>query len=127
MKNILCVVFFIFPFSGIAACENIIFNDIQKDEEFFYEVSNVVVTSKGRTFFYDLPLHECNSKKFIINGDKAISYASYNGFQYVSYLDRKGEAHTGWVDSTRITKKKNNLNISMFKEVTLPFTSMVMI
>lgn len=51
MKNILCVVFFIFPFSGIAACENIIFNDIQKDEEVFYEVSNVVVTSKGRTFF----------------------------------------------------------------------------
>lgn len=79
---------------------------MQKGNEILYDVSNVVVASKGHTFFYDMPLDECKSKKFIINGDKAISYASYNGFQYVSYLDRKGEAHTGWVDSTRITKKE---------------------
>lgn len=106
MKSILGVVFFIFPFSVITVCENIIFNEVQKNEEVFYDVSNIVVTAKGRTFFNDLPLDECKSKKFIVNGDKAISYASYNGFQYVSYLDRKGEAHTGWVDSARITKKE---------------------
>lgn len=106
MKNILCAIFFISPFSGIAACENIRFNEAQKDEEVLYDVSNIVVTSKNRTFFYNMPLDECKSKKFIINGDKAISYASYNGFQYVNYLDRKGEAHTGWVDSSRIAKKE---------------------
>ncbi|BEE08967.1 hypothetical protein [Aeromonas dhakensis] len=114
MKSILGVVFFIFPFSGITACENIKFNEVQKNEEVFYDVSNIVVTAKDRTFFNDLPLDECKSKKFIINGDKAISYASYNGFQYVGYLDRKGEVHTGWVDSTRITKKEKspeNLNV----------------
>ncbi|MEZ6991747.1 MULTISPECIES: hypothetical protein [unclassified Aeromonas] len=109
MKSILGVVFFIFPFSGVTACENIRFNEVQKNEEVFYDVSNIVVTAKDRTFFNDLPLDECKSKKFIINGDKAISYASYNGFQYVSYLDRKGEAHTGWVDSARITKKERLL------------------
>lgn len=106
MKNILCAIFFISTFSGIAACENIRFNEVQKDEEVLYDVSNIVVTSKDRTFFYNMPLDECKSKKFIINGDKAISYASYNGFQYVSYLDRKGEVHTGWVDSSRIAKKE---------------------
>lgn len=109
MKSILGVVFFIFPFSGITVCENIRFNEAQKNEEVFYDVSNIVVTAKGRTFFNDLPLDECKSKKFIIKGNKAISYASYNGFQYVSYLDRKGEAHTGWVDSARITKKERLL------------------
>lgn len=106
MKNILCTIFFLYPFSDIAACENARFNEVQKGNKVVYDVSNVVVTSKGRTFFYDIPLDECKSKKFIINGDEAISYASYNGFQYVSYLDRKGEAHTGWVDSARITKKE---------------------
>ncbi|MFB2926055.1 hypothetical protein [Aeromonas hydrophila] len=109
MKSILCAVFFLYPFSEITACENIRFNEAQKNEEVFYDVSNIVVTAKGRTFFNDLPLDKCKSKKFIINGDKAISYASYNGFQYVSYLDRKGEAHTGWVDSARITKKERLL------------------
>lgn len=106
MKSILCAVFFLYPFSEITACENARFNEVQKGDKVAYDVSNVVVTSKGRTFFHDMPLDECKSKKFIINGDKAISYASYNGFQYVSYLDRKGEVHTGWVDSTRITKKE---------------------
>lgn len=114
MKSILCAVFFLYPFSEITACENARFNEVQKGNKVAYDVSSVVVTSKGRTFFYDMPLDECKSKKFIINGDKAISYASYNGFKYVSYLDRKGEAHTGWVDSARITKKETppgNLNI----------------
>ncbi|MBL0678441.1 hypothetical protein [Aeromonas dhakensis] len=106
MKSILCAVFFLYPFSEITACENARFNEVQKGDKVAYDVSNVVVTSKGRTFFHDMPLDECKSKKFIINGDKAISYASYNGFQYVSYLDRKSEVHTGWVDSTRITKKE---------------------
>lgn len=50
MKSILCVVFFIFPFSGITACENIRFNETQKNEEVFYNVSNIVVTAKERTF-----------------------------------------------------------------------------
>ncbi|WP_337076786.1 hypothetical protein [Aeromonas dhakensis] len=108
MKSILCAVFFLYPFSEITACENARFNEVQKGDKVAYDVSNVVVTSKGRTFFHDMPLDECKSKKFIINGDKAISYASYNGFQYVSYLDRKGEVHTGWVDSTRITKKEKS-------------------
>ncbi|WP_447829346.1 hypothetical protein [Aeromonas salmonicida] len=108
MKSILCAVFFLYPFSEITACENARFNEVQKGNKVAYDVSSVVVTSKGRTFFYDMPLDECKSKKFIINGDKAISYASYNGFQYVSYLDRKGEAHTGWVNSTRITKKEKS-------------------
>ncbi|MCP3241820.1 hypothetical protein NAT02_02815 [Aeromonas hydrophila] len=106
MKGILCAVFFLYPFSEITACENTRFNEVQKGNKVAYDVSNIVVTSKGRTFFYDMPLDECKSKKFIINGDKAISYASYNGFQYVSYLDRKGEAHTGWVDSSRIAKEE---------------------
>lgn len=106
MKSILCAVFFLYPFSEITACENARFNEVQKGNKVAYDVSNVVVTSKGRTFFNDLPLEKCKSKKFIINGDMAISYASYNGFQYVSYLDRKGEAHTGWVDSARITPKE---------------------
>lgn len=35
MKSILGVVFFIFPFSGITACENIRFNEAQKNEEVF--------------------------------------------------------------------------------------------
>ncbi|MFM5667181.1 hypothetical protein ACET7G_02070 [Aeromonas hydrophila] len=104
MKSILYAVFFLYPFSEITACENARFNEVQKGSKVMYDVSNVVVTSKDRTCFYVIPLDECKSKKFIINGDKAISYASYNGFQYVSYLDRKGEAHTGWVDSARITK-----------------------
>lgn len=106
MKNVIYVFAFFFSFSLQAACESVRFNEVQKNSGFFYDVSNIIVTSKGRTFFYDMPLDECKSKKFIINGDKAISYASYNGFQYVGYLDRKGEVHTGWVDSTRITKKE---------------------
>ncbi|WP_265431687.1 hypothetical protein, partial [Aeromonas salmonicida] len=114
MKNMLYIFALFFSFSLQAACESIRFNEGQKGDGVVYDVSNIVVTSKGRTFFYDIPLDECKSKKFIINGDKAISYASYNGFKYVSYLDRKGEAHTGWVDSARITKKETphgNLNI----------------
>lgn len=67
-------------------------------------------------------LMSVSRKKLIINGDKAISYASYNGFQYVSYLDRKGEAHTGWVDSARITKEERLLE---HLKVTLLSTSMV--
>ncbi|MGN4982689.1 hypothetical protein ACTFBY_15160 [Aeromonas dhakensis] len=106
MKNVIYVFAFFFSFSLQAACESVRFNEVQKNSGVFYDVSNIIVTSKGRTFFYDMPLDECKSKKFIINGDKAISYASYNGFQYVGYLDRKGEVHTGWVDSTRITKKE---------------------
>ncbi|HDX8373424.1 TPA: hypothetical protein RQN12_004476, partial [Aeromonas dhakensis] len=108
MKNVICVFAFFFSFSLQAACESVRFNEVQKNSGVFYDVSNIIVTSKGRTFFYDMPLDECKSKKFIINGDKAISYASYNGFQYVGYLDRKGEVHTGWVDSTRITKKEKS-------------------
>ncbi|MGL5216808.1 hypothetical protein [Aeromonas sp. Y318-1] len=106
MKSVIYVFALFFSFSLHAACESVRFNEVQKDNGVAYDVSNIVVTSKGRTFFYDMPLDECKSKKFIINGDKAISYASYNGFQYVSYLDRKGEAHTGWVDSSRIAKKE---------------------
>lgn len=108
MKNVIYVFAFFFSFSLQAACESVRFNEVQKNSGVFYDVSNITVTSKGRTFFYDMPLDECKSKKFIINGDKAISYASYNGFQYVGYLDRKGEVHTGWVDSTRITKKEKS-------------------
>ncbi|CAJ1832755.1 hypothetical protein HLBENOHH_01887 [Aeromonas dhakensis] len=108
MKNVIYVFAFFFSFSLQAACESVRFNEVQKNSGVFYDVSNIIVTSKGRTFFYDMPLDECKSKKFIINGDKAISYASYNGFQYVGYLDRKGEVHTGWVDSTRITKKEKS-------------------
>ena len=106
MKSVIYVFAFFFSFSLQAACESVRFNEVQKNSGVFYDVSNIIVTSKGRTFFYDMPLDECKSKKFIINGDKAISYASYNGFQYVGYLDRKGEVHTGLVDSTRITKKE---------------------
>lgn len=108
MKSVIYVFAFFFSFSLQAACESVRFNEVQKSSGVFYDVSNIIVTSKGRTFFYDMPLDECKSKKFIINGDKAISYASYNGFQYVGYLDRKGEVHTGWVDSTRITKKEKS-------------------
>ncbi|MBM0439668.1 hypothetical protein [Aeromonas hydrophila] len=108
MKSVIYVFAFFFSFSLQAACESVKFNEVQKSSGVFYDVSNIIVTSKGRTFFYDMPLDECKSKKFIINGDKAISYASYNGFQYVGYLDRKGEVHTGWVDSTRITKKEKS-------------------
>lgn len=109
MKGILCAVFFLYPFGDITACENTMFNEVQKGNKVAYDVSNFVVTSKGRTFFNDLPFDECKSKKFIINGDMTTSYASYNGFQYVNYLDRKGEVHTGWVDSARITKKEGPL------------------
>lgn len=77
MKSILCVVFFIFPFSGITACENIRFNEAQKNEaqkneEVFYDVSNIVVTAKDRTFFNDLPLDECKSKNSLLMGTRQI-------------------------------------------------------
>ncbi|WP_429232978.1 hypothetical protein [Aeromonas salmonicida] len=115
MKSMFYIVFLLLPFSGKAVCEKVRFNEVKKEGDgVFYDVSSVIVTSKGRTFFYGTPLDEGKSKRFIINGDKAISYASCNGFQYVSYLDRNGEAHTGWVDSARITKKETlpeNLNI----------------
>lgn len=72
MKSILGVVFLIFPFSGITACENIRFNEVQKNEEVFYDVSNIVVTAKGRTFFNDLPLDECKSKNSLLMGTRQI-------------------------------------------------------
>lgn len=107
MKNMLCAVFFLFPCSGITACENIRFNDVRKGgDSIVYDISSVILTSEGRAFFHNIPLDKCKSKKFIINGGKAISYASYDGFQYISYLDRKGEVHTGWVDSASITKQE---------------------
>ncbi|WP_181003515.1 hypothetical protein [Aeromonas bestiarum] len=114
MKSMFYVFVLLFSFSLQAACESVRFHEVQKGDGVVYDVSNIVVTSKGRTFFYDIPLDKCKSKKFIINGDKAISYASYNGFQYVNYLDRKGEVHTGWVESARITKRETlpeSLNI----------------
>jgi hypothetical protein len=107
MINVIYIFAFFFSFSLQAACESVRFNEVQKKNGVVYDVSNIIVTSKGRTFFYNIPIDECKSKKFIINGDKAISYASSNGFKYVSYLDQKGEAHTGWVDSARITKEEN--------------------
>ncbi|BEE16590.1 hypothetical protein VAWG006_08430 [Aeromonas enteropelogenes] len=109
MRSIFSVIFLFFSFSVQAACEKVSFDEIKKSyDNVFYDVSNIIVTSKGRVFFHDFPIDKCKSKKFIINGDKAISYASYNGFQYINYLDRNGEVHTGWIESSRVSKKETS-------------------
>lgn len=66
MKSILGVVFFIFPFSGITACENIRFNEVQKNEEVFYDVSNIVVTAKDRTFLMTFLLMSVSRKNSLL-------------------------------------------------------------
>lgn len=66
MKSILGVVFFIFPFSGITACENIKFNEVQKNEEVFYDVSNIVVTAKDRTFLMTFLLMSVSRKNSLL-------------------------------------------------------------
>ncbi|MGL6264531.1 hypothetical protein ACSZNL_17715 [Aeromonas jandaei] len=68
MKSILGVVFFIFPFSGITACENMKFNEAQKNEEVFYDVSNIVVTAKGRTFLMAFLLMSVSRKNLLLMG-----------------------------------------------------------
>lgn len=106
MKNIFFIVFLLLSFNTLAECEKISFSKIETNtDSVIYDLSDVIVTSKGRTFFYDFPLEKCKSKKvFIINGDKAVSYASHNGFQYINFLDKKGIVHAGWVKSSRISK-----------------------
>jgi len=106
VKSIFYLVFLLLSFSAQSECEKMSFSSVDTDYEGVnYGLSDVIVTSKGRTFFYDFPLEKCKSNKvFIINGDKAVSYASYNGFQYINYLDRNGIVHAGWVKSPRISK-----------------------
>lgn len=116
MKNIFSLVFLLLSFSAQSECEKMSFSNAEADSEGVnYGLSDVVVTSKGRTYFYDFPLEKCKSKKiFIINGDKAVSYASYNNFQYINFLDRNGKIHAGWVKSPRISKDSasiDNLNV----------------
>lgn len=116
MKNIFSLVFLLLSFSAQSECEKMSFSNAETDSEgVSYGLSDVVVTSKGRTYFYDFPLEKCKSKKiFIINGDKAVSYASYNNFQYINFLDRNGKVHAGWVKSPRISKDSastDNLNV----------------
>lgn len=108
MKTVLLFVFLLLSFNSMAECRGINFSEFEKKSgSIIYDVSNIIVTSKGRTFFHYFPLDKCKSKKtFIINSDKAISYASYNEFQYISYLDRKGIIHSGWVESSRISNSK---------------------
>lgn len=116
MRNIFYIVFLLFSFSAQSECEKMSFSSVKTDHEgVIYGLSDIVVTSKGRTFFYDFPLEECKSKNvFIINGDKAVSYASHNEFQYINFLDRNGIVHAGWVKSSRISKNgiaTDNLNV----------------
>lgn len=66
MKNILCAVFFLYPFSEITACENARFNEVQKGNKVAYDVSNVVVTSKGRTFFMTFLLMSVSRKNSLL-------------------------------------------------------------
>lgn len=108
MRGAYYILLLFFAFRLQAMCENI--NDLKKGfNSAIYDVSNVFITSKARVFFHSLPIYKCKSKKFIINGDKAISYASYNGFQYVSYLDKKGAVHTGWIESSHISRQDTSL------------------
>ncbi|MGL5813245.1 MAG: hypothetical protein ACRCYW_07945 [Aeromonas sp.] len=104
MINKIVIVFLFFASSSYAACENII--SLWKkfeNKHVEYDTFDVTVTSQGRTSFYIYPLDECESKNvFIIKGDKAVSYASYNGFQYINYVDKNGAVHAGWVKSSRI-------------------------
>ena len=66
MKSILGIVFFISPFTGITACENIKFNEVQKNEEVFYDVSNIVITAKGRTFLMTFLLMSVSRKNSLL-------------------------------------------------------------
>lgn len=70
MKSILCAVFFLYPFSEITACENIRFNEAQKNEEVFYDVSNIVVTAKGRTFLMTFLLISVSRKNSLLMGTR---------------------------------------------------------
>jgi len=52
MKNMFYIMFLLFPFSGGAACEDVRFNEVKKGfNRVVYDVSHIIVTSKGRAFF----------------------------------------------------------------------------
>ncbi|WP_235354751.1 hypothetical protein [Aeromonas hydrophila] len=60
--------FFLYPFSEITVCENTRFNEVQKGNKVAYDVSNVVVTSKGRTFLMTFLLMNVSRKNSLLMG-----------------------------------------------------------
>ena len=66
MINVIYIFAFFFSFSLQAACESVRFNEVQKKYGVVYDVSNIIVTSKGRTFFITYLLMSVSLKNSLL-------------------------------------------------------------
>lgn len=68
------------------------------------QVSNHIITGKGRAYFYSAPNSACKSSQlFVVPGDTVIAYAEYQEFTSVLYIHPKTGAQTdGWLPSARL-------------------------
>lgn len=76
----------------------------------------IVISSPKRVFFYSSANNRCRMKnKFVINGDKLISFYKTDGFIYVNYLNKEGKIIDGWIMNNSFTNANNNINNNDFK------------
>lgn len=114
--TILMILFTFSPlFSGLTIAKYLAidFNSNFADNGTVY--SKTVQTAK-RSYFYLSPTNDCKEKDlFLIKGDKVTSYMAYNGFEFISYINKGGGIVSGWMLSSNLINETTSNIIKINK------------